>query len=222
MQYNGNYIYPPRTKMTSALFVSHKAKNGLTPMAKVWSRFKNTQAQLKLNGNRNLIKVSPKGEIEFWNRHAERQQKYTIPPAMEAEIRRISPSGVWTVWDSELMNFKTKEIKDVVYMYDVLVWQGEYLFGKTYGERYELLKSQIGEHYIPFDYSAIDRPMYLAQNFAPDEWPNLWETLREIPWIEGLVAKRFDNVSALEPGNHEYNNSGFMMRFRKPHKNYGS
>jgi hypothetical protein len=234
-EYNGGYIFPPRTKMKSELFRSHKAANGLSPIAALWSRFPNTFAQLKLNGNRNIIKVNADRSIEFWNRH-EGKQDYVVTAEMREEILRISPEGTVTVWDSELMDKKFKGIKDVIYLYDVLVWEGKHNIGMTYGERYALLSSRVApngnaaEYHMPLELASIERPMYLAQNYVGSEWAALWVKLQELwkaenwdtPWIEGLVAKRFDAVSQLQKGNQEYNNSGFMCRFRRPHKNYRS
>jgi hypothetical protein len=219
MPYNGQYIFPPRTKMTAPFYNGQKESNGISDIVRLWLKIKNVKAQFKLNGNRNLIKVSPAGDIEMWNRHQERQ-KYSIPQSMKDEILRISPPGVWTVWDSELMDTKTKEIKDVIYMYDILVWQSEFMVGQTYDDRYNLLEKQVGQRYIPLDVHSIKEPMYLARNFEPHEWEGAWRAASKLPWIEGFVLKRFDHISRLEKGTQEYNNSGFMCRIRKPHKNY--
>lgn len=214
--------------MTSPLYLGQKKALGVSPIAKLWMKIKGVKAQLKLNGNRNLIYVDPEGTIQFWNRHQEKQ-KYVIPVAMVDEILRISPKGVWTVWDSELMNFKTKGIKDMVYLYDCLVWKNEWLVGREYGDRLDIVQRNVGPIYLPddFDDAKIDRPLYVAKNYEPSEWTGVWDQLTalwkanpETPWIEGLVAKRFDATSRLEKGLEEYNNSSFMCRFRRPHKNY--
>jgi ATP-dependent DNA ligase len=214
------YIFPPRTKMTTEFWEDRKA--GVPDsLVRSWMKYgDNVWAQYKLNGNRNLIKVFPDRKIQFWNRHAELQQTYAIPDEMREEILRISPAGVYTLWDSELMNFKTKDIKDIVYLYDVLVWESQWLTGVPYRQRYERLAERVGPLTIPLEPAEMQAPLYLAQNFTPDQWVDRWKAAKKLPWIEGLVLKRLDFTSVLEPGTQEYNNAGFMLRVRKPHKNY--
>jgi hypothetical protein len=219
MPFDGHFIFPPRTKM--------KTERGIqSNIVTLWSKMQDVLGQYKLNGQRNLIYVHPDRRIQMWNRGDDglpgELQSYTIPENMKQEILDISPAGDWTVWDSELMHFKTTGIKNAVYLYDVLVFGGQPLIGKTYVDRYNLLKKQMGNYGrpIPLDEAKITESMYLAQNFAPSEWLGAWEAAKNLPWIEGLVLKRGGFVSRLEPGTQEYNNQGFMCRVRKPHKNY--
>ncbi len=220
LQYAGAYLFPPRTKMTSPFYNAHKESLGISPVVKLWMKIPGVLAQYKLNGNRNLIKVDPQGRIEFWNRHNERQQTYAIPDEMRSEILRITPKGKWCVWDSELMNFKTKTIKDMVYLYDVLVYDGCWLLGEDYKTRYQRVLDSVGEKYLTLDNDKNNETLYIAKNLKAEEWASSWAAIKNIPWVEGLVAKRCDYLSRLEMGHEEYNNCGFMCRIRKPHKNY--
>ena len=203
--YNGLYFYPPRTES--------KIPYTESPVMSMWRGYTDSVAQYKLNGNRNLVKVSPEGTVEFWNRHNEKQ-KYVIPAPIRDFFLGISLPGKWTVWDSELLHTKTKNVKDVVYVFDCLVWDSQHLIGKTYEERHRIVRER-----IPSIMSFI-RPVtgvYSAENIPVAYWDIAWETAKAFDFVEGLVLKRSGGI--LEFGSAKVNNSGFMCRVRKPHKN---
>lgn len=212
--FNGQYVFPPRTK--TAIPFYHNGQ--ISEVLNYWMSQTRVWAQYKLNGTRNLIYVSPSGEIRFWNRHKE-LQKYDIPQAMEQLITDKSPKGKWTVWDSELLHYKTVQIKNLVYLYDVLVFNGVQLLDVTYENRYKIITDQFGPRYLPL-IGPLNDYIYVAQNFLPNDWKHCWEAIKKIDWIEGLVLKRYDYSSRLQPGFREVNNESFMCRVRKPHKNY--
>lgn len=212
MIYSGEYLFPPRTN----------SKIPYDSVAlKLWKSYTDSICQLKLNGNRNLIQVAPDRSVKFWNRHKNLQQ-YAIPNNIKESILNISPAGVWTCWDSELLEFKTTQVKDLVYIYDCLVWGSKFLMGRTYYDRYSICEDSLWGVYGNKRYLDIDNPVsgvYLAENFTVDKWDNLWDKLQNYNYIEGLVLKRLDSASKLEPCSSKVNNSGFMCRVRKPCKN---
>lgn len=207
--YSGYYIYPPRT--------TSKIPYTKNPVLDMWRKWPDAVAQLKLNGTRNLIIVQPDRSIQFWNRHKE-LQKYVIPAEMRSQILDMSPAGYYTVWDTELVHTKTKDVKDVLYFFDCLVWESQHLLGSTYAERFAICQRLICD-YIPYDSKLIKEHIYIAQNFPVAEWDAVWQACKTCNHIEGLVLKRTGPSSRLLFGGTEKNNGSFMCRIRKYNKN---
>ncbi len=215
------YFYPPRTEMkvepTSGLVL---------PM---WEKFPDAIGQFKLNGTRNMLYIYPDGRIECWNRGGKgkqptQQKQYDLTLAQAAQIALLGlPRGKFHVLDGELLHSKTKNVKDILYMFDMLVFNGEHLIGQSYGARYSILQNLMmtaGLTYFPADFAPKDGRMYLAENFPANRWDWMWQTAQNIEFCEGMVLKRSGPISALEYGFREINNAGFMLRVRKPTKNY--
>jgi hypothetical protein len=115
-------------------------------------------AQAKKNGTCNIIAVKPSllrlkkdrrgfPEDEWppaeWivcmNRHKE-DHKLWQPTAASSEIFKNLPGDGWYVFVAELLHSKLKEgPKDTNFINDILVADGEYLVGKTFGERQYML-----------------------------------------------------------------------------------
>jgi hypothetical protein len=222
MAFLGQYIYPPRTTLVTPFFF----KKQISVVVKNWINSPETIAQFKLNGQRNIIHVSPDRQIKMWNRHNE-PQKYDIPEDIRETILNISPENHYTVWDSELMHFKTKNIKNMIYFYDVLVWQSEKLSdhnngeGMEYKDRYAILEEKLGDKKLTLDETSKNlQNIYMADNILPEKWADTWKSIADIAWIEGFVLKKMGFVSRLLPGTQEINNDLYQCRVRKPHKNY--
>jgi hypothetical protein len=211
------YLFPPRTEM--------KIPPGPGPVRSVWERFSDAIGQFKVNGTRNILYVYPDGHIECWNRHGEQQKQYSLTPSMRAQVLALGlPRGVFHVLDGELLHSKTKTVKDVLYMFDILVYNGEYLLGDTYGQRYQLLHDLLtpaGIKFFPLDFHPEIGHMYLAENYPASSWDWMWRTAQPVDYCEGMVLKRTGIISGLATGYREINNSGFMLRVRKGTKNYG-
>lgn len=202
------FIFPPRPcdgsiQYGEDTYQSYKTKPGYI-------------AQLKLNGQRNLIYIFPDGHIEMWNRHGEKHRSYTPPKWMLDQITasfRIEP-GKFTVLDGELLNNKDSTIKDTLCIWDILVYNGEYLIGTTYGERYNLLLN-ISAKYADGDYAyEITNKLWVARNILPEMWDNEWAKTKT-SYVEGFVLKRLDGK--LEMGLKKCNNGSWLVRCRRPH-----
>jgi ATP-dependent DNA ligase len=129
-----------------------------------------------------------------------------------------TPKGNFTVYNAEVIHQKTRTIKDVLYVFDVLVWDGYNLIGNTYGQRYSIFEKFISQTLEP-DRTPIPGSVMRARNIPANRWNDSWESVQDIDWIEGLVLKRTGGVSVLRYGTSEVNNDGFMLRVRKPSKN---
>jgi ATP-dependent DNA ligase len=224
--YDGNWFYPPRSS-------SRMPYNTNSPVLRMWKKFPDAVAQYKMNGTNCQLKVFPDHRtIELWSRHKEDEQgrptptgtpqkirNYTLPSALAAEVLSFTPKGVYTVYNVELMHAKTTMVKNVLYFFDVLVWQGMHLLDVDYAERYRIIADLLARRFFPLDLPNVDGKLYIANNIEPCNWDEAWRRAAASPYCEGLVLKRTGAVSRLQVGNREDNNGGFLCRIRKPHKN---
>jgi ATP-dependent DNA ligase len=212
MKYNKfMYLYPPRP--------SSKLKFGSDTYKTFQSRA-NYIAQLKLNGQRNCIYRFPDGHYEMWNRHKEKHRNYSPPQWIIDEIEATFTfiDGTFTVLDCELLHNKDRDTKNILYFWDVLVLNGEYLIGKTYRDRYDMLLNMIKVPLTRGDMYYIATPnIWVAINLSPLMWDVMWEKT-SISYVEGYVIKNMN--AKLELGLRPENNGTWQIRCRKPHKNY--
>lgn len=128
----------------------------------------------------------------------------------------------FTVYAGEYMNKSKKGVdkKPLIgfVIFDILVYDGVHLIGKTFVERQEILdRILLTEEYDGFINKVKGGEyLYRVKNFT-----NLEETYKKIISInmyEGLVMKRPD--AKLKPGLRPFNNTGWQVKVRKPTKNY--
>jgi len=185
-----------------------------------------------MNGVNTQLKVFPDQTIELWTRHKidehgresssgtpQKVKNYVLPKALRDEVISLTPSGVFAIYNVELMHAKTQMVKNVLYFFDVLVWKSQHLIGMTYGERHKLLQNVLGDRPMPIHDAKLSDALYLAGNMAPAKWDSAWQSVKDSPYCEGLVLKRTGSISALQVGLSQVNNGGFMVRIRKPMKN---
>jgi len=185
-------------------------------------------SQRKFNGTRTLVFVSPSGEIHLRNRKREPHKAYKLTDTMRRAWEPFSKTPNWNVFDGELLHSKTSNVKDRIVLFDLLVHAGSYLTGTTYEERYRLLYTLCGYPENHEDSTGsqlalwVNDHVWLAETFETPE--SLEEAIlhfrekTDLDEIEGLVLK--DPGGKLKPGVTEDNNSGWMIRVRKEHKNY--
>ena len=210
MKFDGNmYLWPPR------------AATSTIPFGGLFNRLCNDDkwiAQVKLNGQRNMIYVSPDRSINLWGRHKNLHRNYTAPEWLyEALIDSIDWPDGWVVLDGELLHAKGPEVKDTFYLWDILVWDSEVMLGRTGRERYDLLRDKsnvLNEGpYIDHVHSHI----WLANLINGQEGcREAWDA--DLPLHEGLVFKNFD--FKLLPMVTESANGPWQVRSRKPTKSY--
>ncbi len=126
------YIFPPRAQDSIPLEeAKYFAKMG-------W------YAQLKYNDTRCLFKYCANGKIELWTRHAERIRNYNAPDWLMEQLETLrdrlhmAPNS-WTLLDGGVLDTKHVAIKDVLVIWDILVYNGTHLLGSTYRSRYDFL-----------------------------------------------------------------------------------
>ncbi len=206
-----SYIYPPRPKAAVPYEGIVRYMDGS------W------MAQLKMNGTRNIIAVSPEGDVEFWNRHQERHRAWRPTPAIIKAVRRRFACGQWVVLDSELLHSKHESVKNTVYLFGALVLDSKYLVGETYESSYDALAAVCGNPTIIVDgyggfVSDVGDGLWLARMIGPDCWGEAWVVAERASIVEGMVLKRVK--AKLEMGYSENNNGSWMIRCRKATKNF--
>lgn len=205
---NFRYIFPPRPENTIPSDELDFWDNG------------SLIAQPKLNGSNCVIFTN--GVKSFvMNRHNQRMTNFNLT---QDEINSLyRGNGGWTVINAEYMNkSKRDETKQFfnhkLVIFDILVYDGEYLVGKTFKERVDLLDELYGqiESEKEFLYKITDN-VYRVKSYYKD-FKKLYDILVLIDMFEGLVLKRAN--AKLEIGNTALNNSKSQLKCRKSTKNY--
>jgi len=209
MQYGPTffYLWPPRPKTTIKPFSpQYEAMKG----RKWW------KSQLKLNGQRNVIYISPDREVQMWNRHGDTHQNYNVPPwLVEQVLSVVKPVDGWVAIDGELLHAKDKSIKNTLYWWDMLVYDSDYLIGRKYNARHQMLLDAVREPISNDGHIAkVTDNIWLACMIEPEQFDAAWSRT-EISYVEGFVFK--DVNSALRPCLGRSNNHSWQVRCRKPH-----
>jgi len=214
-----SFLWPPRP--TKAIG---------TNMLKFYEK-RNWVAQYKKNGTCTVLYVTPEKEIIVRTRHDDEHKRWE-PTAKSTDVFKELPGEGWYVFIVEVMHSKFKGLKDTVYIFDMLVNDGQELTGSTFMERQDILMGL-------FDINQNEDDT-VVNLFTPSHYvitPNVWlarlvkegfrDTMDMIsrqapeegaPENEGLVFKNPD--ARLEPTTRQTANGGWMVKCRIPHKNY--
>jgi hypothetical protein len=199
------WLWPPRpATAVPATMLNHYEKKG-------W------YAQYKKNGNLAVICIDPDGEIEVFNRHQD-FMSWSPPDEVCDQLRlKLAVEGEWSVYVGELLHTKAREIKDTLYIFDVLVLGGELLEGLTYHERLMRLSlNVVGDS--AYSHLMISENLWLARSFDSG-FQDLYEGIKSADSIdEGLVLK--DPNAKLAPCIHQSSNGGWQVKVRYGRKNF--
>lgn len=155
-------------------------------------------AEQKWNGDNILIYTDT---MEFWNRHKSKH-KYIPPSEMIKELKKF-PKG--SIINAELVNYRTKNIKNLLIVHSLLAWKGKLLFGKTWGDARSILENQIyGDHII----------------LSPIWKKGFWDLFQKADGkvIEGIVLKNPTGKIILSTSLLK--DVSYMYKIRKPCKKY--
>jgi hypothetical protein len=197
---SATFIKPPRaeTAISGTLFPFYEKRGWI--------------AQYKKNGTNSIIAVSPDKKLTAWTRHGEPHKQWNFTEGSRAIFNRL-PEG-WHVINAELIHSKTPTIKDTHYIHDILVTNGKYLIGLTYAQRYKILQdlflhnplASMPSHFV------LDKHSWLVKNVR-ENFGNAFKSINTVE-DEGLVLKDPTGILSLQ------NNSSWLVKARKPHKNY--
>jgi ATP-dependent DNA ligase len=204
---NFRYIFPPRPK------------NAINPNELQFWDNGSMIGQIKTNGSNGVIFMNEM-DIYIYNRHGQRMTNHNLN---HDELRSIYSGKGWMVINGEVLNKSKKDelgnnFNGNFIIFDILVHNSEYLVGKTFLERVELLEKLYGKNSVEKDYLySISEKIHLVKSFESG-FKNLFDDLTPVDMIEGVVLKRKN--AKLEIGNTENNNYKSQIKSRKVTKNY--
>ncbi len=174
-------------------------------------------AQRKLNGTCNIIAVSPMKEIVVRTRHNEPHKLWTPKPECMTRFTDLPGRG-WYVFVAELLHSKVSGIRDVNYIHDVLVNDGDYLVGRTQRERQDMLDDIFvdGTEEETDSHLVLDPWTWLVIEHESG-FRNLFDSLTG-DLDEGLVLKNPNTPLAF--CTNQKANTRDLYKCRRPHKNY--
>ena len=204
------YLYPPRPESAIA-----PNTIGFYEKTMQWV------AQYKKNGTNTIVAISPSGEIITMNRHAENHKAWHISEYLKTLIRQIFPTGEWHVFVAEVLHSKTKDIKDTLYIYDILVFNSDYLVGSTFIQRQDILDKLLLPHsrLETYSHNVLDDEgkLWYARRFTTALNDLFWSIQR--PELdEGLVLKNPEGK--LSDCVKERSNEDWQIKVRHSSKKY--
>jgi hypothetical protein len=165
-------------------------------------------AQLKYNDTRLLIKYLPDGNIELWNRHAEKLRSYHAPDWLLQQlqdVKEILNLKGYCLLDGGLLDQKHRAIKDTIVIWDILVNDGEHLLDTQYLDRYNTIcPNDDTPHWdghgestwywcdnlfdmepMPFG-THLTQNIFVPRNIKASEWEEAWAFVERInkPFVE--------------------------------------
>jgi ATP-dependent DNA ligase len=102
-------------------------------------------------------------------------------------------------------------------IFDILVYNGDYLLGSTFEERVKLLDKLFGTVDENAYLYKISETIYRVKTFY-ENFTQLWSEITKIDMLEGFVMKKIG--AKLERGLTEKNNHLNILKTRKATKNY--
>lgn len=210
---NFRYIYPCRPQ------------NAVMPDdLGFWEKSNTLFCQLKFNGSNCLIFTNGQF-LRVMGRHGQILSNFqlTKDEIIQNLYEPLNLNGKWLVLNGEYLNKSKLDERGVTFnhkfiLFDILVYDSEYLVGKTFGERVNLLDTIYGTNPSEKEYLfAISKNIFRVKSYYSD-FKSIFDHYVKIDLIEGLVMKR-DNAK-LEVATGEKNNWRSQIKCRKPEKNY--
>ena len=201
------YLYPPRPK------------NAISPEDLTFWDNDSLLAQPKLNGSNSTIYTDGK-KVIIMNRHGQRLTNVRVD---DSEILSLYRGNGWMILNCEYLNKNKGDetgqpFNHKFVIFDILCYDGDYLVGKTFEERVQILDSLYGQKDCEKDYLfGISENVYRVKSYLTG-FNELYNKLTPIDMIEGLVMKRRN--ARLEVGSSENNNTKSQIKCRKGTLNY--
>lgn len=201
------YMYPPRPEYVISPDQLHKYEGTHV-------------AQPKLNGSCCLIFIKG-SEIKIYNRHGKPNLTGYKLKSEDVKILNCGNEN-WNVIVGEYMNksqdgLDGKPWNHKFVIFDILVYNGEYLLGSTLEERIKLLDALFGTEDENEYLYKINEYIYRVKSFT-DKFFERWQKVTNIGMFEGWVLKKPN--AKLDRGLTEKNNTLWQNKCRKPTKNY--
>lgn len=205
-----NYIYPPRPS------------NAIPPSSiKEWDNG-TMVLQPKLNGSNCLVFTDGK-QLFVMNRHHQRLTNFRISKEEILSLYKPEFTG-WLVLNGEYLNKSKTDETGTVFnnkfiIFDILVYNSEYLVGKKFQERIDLLDELYSCNDSEKWYLwSISESVFRVKSFHNNFETTFSNLTKNNNLVEGIVMKRKN--ARLELGTTENNNSRSQIKSRVPTKNY--
>lgn len=202
------YIFPPRPK------------NSVSPTELQYFENSGLIGQPKINGSNTSIYTNGQSVIVM-NRHGQRLTGFSINT--DEILSLYKGTGGWMVLNAEYLNKSQTDETGRVFnhklvIFDILVYDSNYLVGSTFESRVKLLDELYGNKECDKEYLYnISENVYRVKTYT-ENFENLFNNLIKIGMYEGLVFKRMSGK--LEMGLRELNTSSSQFKIRKPTRNY--
>lgn len=174
--------------------------------------------QIKKNGTGGLLAVSPDRKVTAIRRDNTPHKAWDGPTAATHQTFANLPGNGWYIFVAELLHSKVPGLRNINYINDMLVMDGEYLVQSKFIDRQKMLRDLFPTNTRSIDghYYIIDQVTWLAHNYETG-LTDVFNTLTRQD-DEGLVLKQRDAV--LKSCIRENSNSGWQVKCRRPTKNY--
>ena len=205
---NYRYIYPPRPR------------NAISPDDLNFLDNGTLICQPKLNGSNSLIFTNGV-KVIVMNRHNQRLTNVRVDDSELLSLYR--GNGGWMILNCEYMNKNKMDetgqpFNHKFVIFDILCFNGDYLVGKTFEERINLLDTLYDKTDLEKDYLYdISTNVYRVKSYL-NGFKDFFDKYKTIDMVEGVVLKRAN--AKLEFGSSEMNNVKSQIKCRKATKNY--
>jgi ATP-dependent DNA ligase len=155
------------------------------------------------------------------NRHGQRLTGFSINT--DEILSLYKGTGGWMVLNAEYLNKSQTDETGRVFnhkliIFDILVYDSNYLVGSTFESRVKLLDELYGNKECDKEYLYnISENVYRVKTYT-ENFENLFNNLIKIGMYEGLVFKRMSGK--LEMGLRELNTCASQFKIRKGTKSY--
>lgn len=174
-------------------------------------------AQIKKNGTCTVI-FSKGDDVIFKTRHNDDHKAWSPLPS---HLATFAGRDRWNVYVAELLHNKGPSVKDHLYLFDILVSDGQELIGSTLAERQAILrdrfptpKADIVGSRAGIGARMISQDISQAEPIANPS--KVWPTLTALD--EGFVFK--NPTSKLAACIVPTANGAWQTKVRRPHQNY--
>jgi hypothetical protein len=176
--------------------------------------------QPKLNGSNASIYTNGQ-KIIVMNRHGQRLTNVRVSDSEILSLYR--GNGGWMILNCEYLNKSKSDETGQAFnhkfvIFDILCYDGDYLVGKTFEERVNLLDTLYDQVDSEKDYLySISTNVYRVKSYR-DGFKEFFDKYTPIDMIEGVVLKRAN--ARLEVGASELNNTKSQIKCRKKCNSY--
>lgn len=166
-------------------------------------------AEKKYNGQRCVLWIID-GKVEFWGRHG-KKLAYNDNPDMGIVtfLNKRFPNGTF-LFDGELRHNKVTGVRNMLVIWDVLIFRDELLNKLQYWSRRAILKERLHDGYCHTDCRLIEQ--------YRTDFQKVYDNVIADDEIEGLVMKNMHGM--LNLGRTSASNSTWMYKVRKPSGRY--